>query len=249
MALRVLSYNILVGGENRLPLIANVIQKQQPDVVALLEANDHVNAEVLAQQLQMSLTFGEANSEFHVAWLSKFPVISSKNHRLPVFSKTLLEIEILWEGISLPLFATHLRAGRDLEHDYYRAKEMQAILNIMRASDRRPHILVGDLNTLYQTEQQNSSVPGVTGSEEKIQISSDSHTVIPLLLKAGYFDCFSELHPNSSGYTYKLPTPTLRIDYIFASSNLMKRLHACDVVMGDDAEKASDHFPIWAEYR
>ncbi len=86
MALRVLSYNILVGGENRLPLIANVIQKQQPDVVALLEANSHVNAELLAQQLQMNLTFGEATSEFHVAWLSKLPVISAKNHCLPIFS-------------------------------------------------------------------------------------------------------------------------------------------------------------------
>jgi exodeoxyribonuclease-3 len=249
MALRVLSYNILVGGENRLPLIANVIQKKQPDVVALIEANSRANSELLAQQLHMNLAFGEANSEFHVAWLSKSPVISAKNHRLPVFSKTLLEIEILWEGISLPLFATHLRAGRDLEHDYYRAKEMQAILNIMRALDGRPHLLVGDLNTLYQTDQQNSVVPFDTGPEGNIQTSPDSHTVIPLLLNAGYSDCFAKLHPNSSGYTYKVPTPILRIDYIFASSNLIKRLHACDVVMGDDAEKASDHFPVWAEFR
>ncbi len=30
MTLRVLSYNILWGGEDRLPLIASVIKKQQP---------------------------------------------------------------------------------------------------------------------------------------------------------------------------------------------------------------------------
>lgn len=249
MALRVLSYNILVGGENRLSLIANVIQKQQPDVVALLEANSRANAELLAQQLHMNLTFGEANSEFHVAWLSKSPVICTKNHRLPIFSKTLLEIEILWEEISVSLFATHLRSGRDLEDDFYRAREMQAILNIMRALDGRSHLLVGDLNTLYQTNQKNSVMPFDTGSEGKIQTSPDSHTVIPLLLNAECCDCFSELHPNSSGNTYKAPTPTLRIDYIFASPNLIKRLYACDVVTGGDAEKASDHFPIEAEFR
>ncbi|MHB8597577.1 MAG: endonuclease/exonuclease/phosphatase family protein [Ktedonobacteraceae bacterium] len=46
-----------------------------------------------------------------------------------------------------------------------------------------------------------------------------------------------------------IQTPTLRIDYIFASPNLIKHLYACDVVMGGDAEKASDHFPIGAEFR
>ena len=56
MPLRILSYNILAGGENRIPLIANVIQQQQPDVVALLEARSRPNAEALAQRLGMSLT-------------------------------------------------------------------------------------------------------------------------------------------------------------------------------------------------
>lgn len=38
MTLRILSYNILAGGEGRLPLLLRVIKKQQPDVIALLEA-------------------------------------------------------------------------------------------------------------------------------------------------------------------------------------------------------------------
>lgn len=92
MALRLLSYNILHGGEDRLPLIASVIQGQRPDMVALLEANSHSNAEELAQQLGMNLTFGEANerTQTHIAWLSRFPVMHAENYRLPVFAKTLL---------------------------------------------------------------------------------------------------------------------------------------------------------------
>jgi len=101
MALRVLSYNILMGGEDRLLHIVSVIQKQQPDMVALLEANSRSNAEMLAKQLGMNLTFGEANSEFHVAWLSRLTNINTENYRLSILAKTLLEIEILWEGVPL----------------------------------------------------------------------------------------------------------------------------------------------------
>lgn len=56
MALRILSYNILAGGEDRLPFIANIIQQQQPDVAALLEARSRSNVETLAHQLSMSFT-------------------------------------------------------------------------------------------------------------------------------------------------------------------------------------------------
>jgi exodeoxyribonuclease III len=251
MTLGILSYNILYGGEDRLPLIADVIQKQRPDVVALLEANSHANAEALARQLGMDLTFGEANSEFHVAWLSRLPVIRAENYRLPVFSKTLLKIEIPWEGASLALFATHLRAGRDQESDQYRVTEMQAILDILQPLGSQPHVLVGDLNTLHPTDHPNLSAYLVTEPEERgenLQEDQPPRQVIPLLIEAGYIDCYRALHPTTPGYTYKLPDPALRIDYVFASPTLARHLHTCDVVTGAKAEMASDHFPIWAEF-
>ena len=166
MALRLLSYNILAGGEDRLPLIASLIQKQQADVVALVEANSRANAEALAQQLGMSLLYGEGNGKAHVAWLSHLPVIHVQNHPLPVLAKTLLEIEILWEGI---------------------------------------------------------------------------------LLQAGYVDCYRALHPTTPGYTSHTDHPAVRVDYIFASPPVAKQLYACDLVTGPEAERASDHFTLWAE--
>jgi hypothetical protein len=60
MTLRILSNNILAGGENRLPLIASVIQQQQPDIVALQESRSRSNAEALAHQLDMSFTMKAA---------------------------------------------------------------------------------------------------------------------------------------------------------------------------------------------
>jgi exodeoxyribonuclease-3 len=251
MTLSILSYNILYGGEDRLPLIAGVIQKQQPDVVAFLEANSHANAEALARQVGMDLTFGEANSEFHVAWLSHLPLIRTENYRLPVFTKTLLKIEIRWEGVPLALFATHLRAGRDQESDQYRVAEMQAILDILRQLGNQPHALVGDLNSLHPTDHPNLSAYLVTEPEERrenLQEDQLPRQVIPLLVEDGYVDCYRALHPTAPGYTYKLPDPALRLDYIFASPPLARRLHACDVVTGAEAEMASDHFPIRAEF-
>jgi endonuclease/exonuclease/phosphatase family metal-dependent hydrolase len=252
MALRILSYNILAGGEDRLSLISSIIQRQQPDVVALLEARSLSNAEILAQQLGMNLTVGEATNinKDHVIWLSRLEVIRTENHHLPVFAKTLLEIEIRWEGAPLVLYATHLKAGRNEEHEQRRAAEMQTIIEIMRQIGNQPHLLVGDLNALHPEDQPNASMYLATEPWEKGDDLDNVHIrqAIPLLLSVGYVDCYRELHPATPGYTYKLPTPGLRLDYIFASPPLAKRLHASDVVTGGEAEMASDHYPVWVEF-
>jgi exodeoxyribonuclease III len=253
VTLCILSYNILEGGKDRLPLIGDVIQQQQPDVVALLEARSHSNVEALAQQLGMSLTFGEANNinQDHVVWLSHIPVARMYNHRLPVFAKTLLEIEIPWNGTPLALFATHLKAGQDLESEQRRVSEMQEILAILRQRSDQPHILVGDLNTLHPTDRPNTPEYIATLKErgETMPEPQFPRQVIPLLLEAGYVDCYRMLHPSIEGYTSHTTHPALRVDYIFASAVLARRLYECDVVTGAETELASDHFPIWAEFR
>jgi exodeoxyribonuclease III len=253
MALRILSYNILAGGEDRLPLISSVIQQQQPDVVALMEARNLSNVETLAQQLGMNLTIGESNNvnQDHVVWLSRLPVLRANNHRHPVFAKTLLEIEILWEGTALALFATHLKAGQDYEREQHRVAEMQAIVGIMQRHDDRPHILVGDLNTLHPTDQPDVSAAIATLKKwgEDKPVPQFPRQVIPMLLNAGYVDCYRTLHPGIPGYTSHTAHPALRIDYIFAVPSFAQRLQACDIVTGSEAISASDHFPVWAEFK
>ena len=159
MSVRILSYNIFAGGEDRLSHLARVIEHQRPDAVALLEARSRAHAEELAQQLKMELIFGEANNGLdHVAWLSRLPVIRAENHRLPVFAKTLLELDLSWEGTPLALFATHLRAGRAQQKEQHRVAEIQAILTLLRACGDQSHLLVGDLNALHPADQPNAPV-------------------------------------------------------------------------------------------
>jgi exodeoxyribonuclease-3 len=252
MPLRILSYNILAGGENRLPLIARVIQRQKPDIVALQEARSRSNAEALAYQLDMNFTLGEANNanQDHVVWLSRLPVIHAENHPFPVFAKTLLEIEVIWEGMPLALFTTHLKAGQDQKSEQRRIAEMQAILQLLQAHHNQSQVLVGDFNTIHPTDHPNvpAYVEVLKVRGEKAPTPHFPRKVIPLLLEAGYVDCYRSLHPLVQADTSYTSPQALRVDYIFASSKFAERLSACEIINEGDALLASDHFPIWAEF-
>jgi exodeoxyribonuclease III len=244
MLLRVLSYNIWEGGGNRLSVLVDIIHRQHPDAVALMEANSRANAIALARNLEMDLVFGEANSECHIAWLSRLPILRSENHRLTTLSKTLLEIEVTWDGIPLRLFATHLASRHDSQQP---AEEIRAILHVLARLENRPHLLVGDLNALQPGDPIGAPPTGTVKRGDAAD--GARRDAIRLILEAGYVDCYRTLHPQAPGHTYPTVAPWLRLDYIFASPQSAPRLYACDFVAGEAAAQASDHFPIWADFR
>jgi exodeoxyribonuclease-3 len=246
----VLSYNILKGGEDRLPLILEVIRGQAPDVVALQEANSAGNAEALARELGMQMVYGEANTKYSVAWLSRLPILRGENHRRPVFRKTALEIEVEWNGTPLRLFNVHLKAKLACEDQ--RAEEVAAILDILaplQGPQERPHLLVGDFNTIHPDDvfTPNDACPPEIAERVRQGYAAPRLAIQPLL-SAGYTDCYRALHPERSGYTFATQLPVSRIDYIFASPDMVARLRGCDVVTGPEAAAASDHFPLRAEF-
>ncbi len=78
-------------------------------------------------------------------------------------------------------------------------------------------------------------------------------TAVRAMLQAGYADCMRLLHPSLDAFTCPTYRPAVRIDYVFASPPLAQRLVRCDVI-GDSGElaqlarRASDHFPLMAEF-
>ncbi len=242
MAFTVLSYNIQEGGEGRLPLIVGVIRKRRPDAVALLEANSRANAETLAHDLGMHLAYGEANSAYAVAWLSRRPIQRVANHRLAILAKTLLEVEVSWEGSPLRLFATHLAS----RHDASRPEaEMQAILDALRRHAGQPLLFAGDLNALRPGDPVGAPPTGVEPRGDARP--GAPRRAIGFLVDAGYTDCY-RVRQEAPGYTYPSGAPWLRLDYIFASPRLAPRLGVCDVLAGETARRASDHLPVWATF-
>lgn len=245
MTLRVLSYNIREGGGDRLESIANVIRQQRPQAVALLEANSQAGASALARDLGMELVFGEANSTYHIAWLSRLPVRRRENHhRLAVLAKTLLEIEVVWAGVPLRLFAAHLASRHD---PHPPVEEVPAILDVLGRATGTPHLLMGDLNSLHPGDPVGCPPCGEERRGDALQ--GAPRQALRLILEAGYADCYRTLHPHVPGYTYPSTAPWLRLDYVFASPQMAARLRAGDIVMGQEAEQASDHFPICAEFQ
>jgi endonuclease/exonuclease/phosphatase family metal-dependent hydrolase len=74
------------------------------------------------------------------------------------------------------------------------------------------------------------------------------------MLRAGYIDCLRALHPRASAFTCPTYQPAARIDYIFVTRGLDRRLVKCEVVgrsgeLAELARRASDHFPVMAEFR
>lgn len=244
VAFRVLGYNISEGGNGRLPDIADAIRSQRADAVALLEATSRSNAESLARDLGMGLAFGEANDGFHAAWLSRLPIRRARNHRLAELSKTLLEVEVVWGDVPLRLFTTHLASRHDAQSP---AEEVPVILGVLDRSSDEPHLLVGDLNALHPSDPVGAPPRGVERRGEARE--GVPRRAIQQILDAGYTDCYRTLHLRETGYTYPSGSPWLRLDYVFASSWMAQALRACDVVTGETAERASDHLPVWGEFR
>lgn len=90
----------------------------------------------------MALAFGEANGDYHLAWLSRTPILAMTNHRHPGLAKTLLGIEISCDDASLQLFAAHLASRHEpLEP----VAEIPIILSLLALLGTRPHLLVGIL--------------------------------------------------------------------------------------------------------
>jgi endonuclease/exonuclease/phosphatase family metal-dependent hydrolase len=74
---------------------------------------------------------------------------------------------------------------------------------------------------------------------------------IGLICSAGYIDCFRHMHLDERGFTCPAGAPAGRIDYIFASPELVECLKRCEVVSegeGVRGEEASDHLPVVADF-
>jgi endonuclease/exonuclease/phosphatase family metal-dependent hydrolase len=202
------------------------LREQNADLVALQEATDRGAVEALGARLGMEVVYGEANSEFSLAWLSRVPVARAENHRLPKLEKTLLEIEV--DGRRL--FATHLSAGRTRADEPRRIAEVDAVL----AHVGRHDVLVGDFNAVHPDDEIGARPP-----EEQAPADYVSRRPVELVLEAGFTDCFRALNPDQRGWTYLAWHPWARIDYVFAR----RGAHSCEVV----ETRASDHFAVVAE--
>src|SRR5579884_2011982 len=158
---RVLSYNILLGGTQRVEQLAAIIRSAQPDIVGLVEATNPLVVEELAHRLDMQFSLtGRARGawDWNVAALSRLPIIQTKTHTRPgVFTRRhLLEVTVEeTAGTPLTIFVTHLTASfyKGMSSVHKRRSEVEEILSIMTPYQGQPHLVMGDFNSLTPGEE------------------------------------------------------------------------------------------------
>jgi len=229
---RLMTYNIHVGVgmDKKLDLqrIADVINKEQPDLVGLQEVDRGVErtqrkdeiAE-LAALTQMDYAFAHnldyQGGQYGVAILSRFK-IRNTDHRLyqnkrEAERRGMIRVEVEIEGKRVNFVTTHL----DYQFQDGRLFETEQLLEFLR-DVKGPLFIVGDFN------------------------DEPTGTAYQLMLKQ-FDDAWVSSHQNSSGFTYPADKPIKRIDYIFLRKSDRLRARQSRVV----GTLASDHIPVITE--
>jgi endonuclease/exonuclease/phosphatase family metal-dependent hydrolase len=150
-----LSYNILVGGTERVEPLARMIETANPDVVGLVEAIDPYTVEALGRKLRMQHVMSgcaKHSKDWQVALLSRLPIVYTKTHiRSQTITKPVLEVYVEVEnGERFTVFVTHLAASFSTGRggDGIRRREVRELLKIMGEKRGTPHLIMGDFNAM-----------------------------------------------------------------------------------------------------
>src|SRR5205814_10597031 len=128
--MRVVSYNILDGGEGRADPLAEVILAQKPDIVAIVEADNPEVLERLGKRLQMEYIHAEGRRSA-AALFSRWPIRDSINHAAleKRLKKAFLEATVIDPaGQEITFGVIHLPAHAFEENEEQREASLKMIL-------------------------------------------------------------------------------------------------------------------------
>lgn len=252
MSLKVMTYNILDGGENREQYLLQVIQAARPDVVILQEVFSEEFLKSLAHALGMAYYFGTGNKQRKVALLSRLPISRPKSYH-PLFPiwRNFLNTQIEYEPKKfIRIIGVHLMANLWVAGEIWRWWEAMHIIKHIRGYQNEPCLVAGDFNAIAPTDNiEINSMPKWL----KLIIFSHGNIVyrfsIQIFLSSGLTDCFRAINSKTDGFTWPPPNPYARLDYIFANARATMYLKNCWVVREPEAvNQASDHYPVMAEF-
>jgi exodeoxyribonuclease-3 len=251
MSLRVMTYNILDGGENREAHILEVIQTAKPDVVILQEIFTEDFLKFLSYSLGMSYYIGAGNKKRRVALLSKLPVHTFKSFH-PVFLiwRNFIDAEIEYGPNNITrIIGVHPIANLGIVFEIWRLWEARYIINHIRNFQNEPCLIAGDFNAIAPKEKvKTHGMPNWLQWIIYLQGNRVYHFSIEMLLRKGFTDCFRFLN-SDDGFTLPPTSPNARLDYLFVNAKMKPYLKKCWVVREPSSiNLASDHYPVMAEF-
>lgn len=263
--LRVITYNILEGMKLDTaagkPSFAAWVKKMDPDVLALQEMTNFTQAslEKLAglygHKYAVLLIEGE---KYPVAITSKYPILHvqkvSDNMDRGFITASIQGYNIV---------SAHLTP-----FDYRkRAQEIDLLLAHIKAQHaQRKWIVMGDFNTLSPVDSAHYSDGRMIANYQayekkyapilKLVDGKIDYSVIEKVHNAGFTDVLHKMHPGfvKTVHPKRFEPKTgsdvsSRIDFIFVSKDLVKKLSAARVVVDDFTDNYSDHYPVLFELK
>jgi len=251
--MRLVSYNILDGGEGRADPIAEVLLAQRPDIVALIEADHPAVVARVASRLKMD-SVTAVGRRHSVAILSRWPIIESVNHALlrEEFSNCFMEATVRDPGGTDWLIGVaHLHPHANDADDRVRQREVGAIREIFqsRRKENIPHLLVGDFNSDSPVQRIDpAACKPMTQKSWRENGGRLPTGAVQALMSAGYVDTLHEFNGEIAANTGTFSTqyPGQRVDYVF-SFGVENRLKSAWIERDRLAQFASDHFPVGVE--
>jgi len=230
--MRLLTWNILNGGGDRLDAIAAVIKRESPDLLALQELRgfDRRRIATLADSFGMTAhlapsVFGQA-----VAVLVRPPL---RIGRARSVTWRLHHAAAAVTVGPLTVVSTHLNPWSG----YRRYREA----TWLAARYRRGQVLIaGDLNACSPSDDPD---PDEQRSDPRAIGALDAAGLIDLWRLAGSGPGATVPTASGIGTSFR----PMRIDYVFGTPAVVPRVREVRVLRGGEIEHASDHYPVVVE--
>jgi len=251
-----MTYNILDGGGDRLELIAKVINDSAPDFITINEANgfdENGNKKLVDLSYATNMPYFHlalsGEYDYHVAILSKHPL--KKVHELHPLMRAGIAAIIDSESGEIYITGTHLTPYSE----ELRVPEIELLISDQKDYPNR--ILMGDMNSLSQNDNYSSSIVQDFNEPQLKKFTKAGCLLFEIIEKieaSGYTDAAVELSLQSENTAPTLSNTDVthaktRLDYIFVSPSLKKRLVRYSVIKNELTEQASDHYPVLIELK
>lgn len=239
--MRILSYNIRFGGSRRRELIAGVISALDPDLVILQEATEPEVVDWIGARTGLTTTVRRA--DWSVAAMTRLPLTTRAWHQ-PRPGRGFLELDSPESPVRV--LGVHLTAGMTARGERTRLREAERLVAFVGAPVK-PSIAVGDFNSIAPGDR---VVVGRWPLWIRILLRVDGGIrtdAMALLERNGLTDTFRRLHPTDAGYTLPPRDPSVRLDYLLATSDAMPLVRSVEPVLPADEPlvlRASDHLPL-----
>ncbi|QQG44600.1 MAG: endonuclease/exonuclease/phosphatase family protein [Candidatus Roizmanbacteria bacterium] len=254
--MKLMSYNILDGGKERLPLIIEVIKKEAPDYLTINEANTFAeNDSAILKQIAEEIGFPyydislSGEYDYHVAVFSKYPFLSI--NKLQPLMRACIVALVETELGKISIASLHLTPYSENQ----RHPEINLILDFQKQYKNR--VLMGDMNSLSKYDDYNHKIIEGFDEIQTKKFTTDGQLrfdAINKMMAVGYVDSALIMKRNKDATAptslndYLSQTP-MRLDYIFISPSLLSHHAHYSVIKNDLTHKASDHFPIIVELK